>query len=558
MDHHGTVRSNKKEDYTVPSPLKKRARLNFSGKTVSPSVTSDIPKKPGPSVLNCEIPRRSPLSNISNVCNDLFPRRCNIISNMSNVSGVMNNVKHFTSEDLNVGIRTEVPEERTRGATGNYCSKSVPLPVIIRKKEAPRQNKQVKKSFKAKNSGPETVTTADLDRRKGISVDTQAGLKRNLFVESTVADEHADGYKYFEIENSSIDGVDNIEDDFLYDDDSDEYVNLESATLDEDYNNFVHIGIIFTICYIQSAQSSTFFDIEARARDRFRESTIVDLKITLKVCRSESGRENHIGPSDEVAGIMVGDLEETEEVRDIIIEKKMGGFERVTSIHPKLMALHYPILFPNGEDGYHKDIYYCETVENNGKTRRKCSMKDFYSYKLHVRHSEGMTLRLGGRLFQQYLLEDIKKKSFFGTCLGVMYVVEFQKRGLPHEACSAYGLLDDDKEWHEVLTDCAKFGVPQQIRELFVRIIVNCQVADLQKLWMNHWNEMSDDILVIRRKLSRIPDLVLSTEEIQFFVLTEIDKLLRAVGKSLKSYPQMPQPPPSYLEVEVFYNLPVV
>ncbi|KAK1375640.1 hypothetical protein POM88_031833 [Heracleum sosnowskyi] len=539
MDHHGTVRSNKKEDYTVPSPLKKRARLNFSGNTVSPSITSDIPKKPGPYVLNCEIPQRSPLSNISNVCNDLFPRRCNIISNMSKVSSVMNNVKHFTSEDLNVGIRTEVPEERTRGAAGNYCSKSevkpftyedlnVPLPVIIRKK--------------AKNSGPETVTTADLDRRKGISVDTQAGLKRNLFVESTVADEHADSYKYFEIENSSIDRVDNIEDDFLCDDDSDEYVNLDSATFDEDYNNSGHIALDeyvslggplfkcqhcqtfmwkeervnknvtrgkpqFSICckkgqvklppspptpsylwrlyddpkisrhfkkftriynsmfaitssggrvdnsinngcspYVyrlngqnhhvfgslipDDGQTPKFcqlyiYDTENEianrmkwvgaddgetvqagiveglmnmldetnelvqrfrvARDRFRESTIVDLKITLKVCRSESGRENHIGLSHEVAGIMVGDLEETEEGRDIIIEMKMGGFERVTSIHPKLMALHYPILFPNGEDGYHKDIYYCETVENNGKTRCKCSMKDFYSYKLHVR-----------------------------------------------------------------------------------------------------------------------------------------------------------------------------
>ncbi|XP_074374526.1 uncharacterized protein LOC141714930 [Apium graveolens] len=30
------------------------------------------------------------------------------------------------------------------------------------------------------------------------------------------------------------------------------------------------------------------------------------------------------------------------------------------------------------------------------------------------------------------LLDDIKKDSFFGTCIGVMYVVEFQKRGLPH------------------------------------------------------------------------------------------------------------------------------
>lgn len=88
------------------------------------------------------------------------------------------------------------------------------------------------------------------------------------------------------------------------------------------------------------------------------------------------------------------------------------------------------------------------------------------------------------------------------------------------DACSAYGLLDDDKEWHEVLTECAKCGFPQQIRELFVRIIVNCQVGDLHKLWMNHWSEMSDDILFIRRKISKNPDLILSIEEIQWFLLT--------------------------------------
>ncbi|XP_074324655.1 uncharacterized protein LOC141661537 [Apium graveolens] len=32
----------------------------------------------------------------------------------------------------------------------------------------------------------------------------------------------------------------------------------------------------------------------------------------------------------------------------------------------------------------------------------------------------------------QQLVEDVKKKAYFGTCLGVMYVIEFQKRGLPH------------------------------------------------------------------------------------------------------------------------------
>ncbi|XP_074325792.1 uncharacterized protein LOC141663852 [Apium graveolens] len=32
----------------------------------------------------------------------------------------------------------------------------------------------------------------------------------------------------------------------------------------------------------------------------------------------------------------------------------------------------------------------------------------------------------------EQLLDDIRKKKYFGTCIGVMYVVEFQKCGLPH------------------------------------------------------------------------------------------------------------------------------
>lgn len=130
------------------------------------------------------------------------------------------------------------------------------------------------------------------------------------------------------------------------------------------------------------------------ARDRFKNSGIVDLEIILKVCRSQSGRENNIGSSDEVAGIMVGEKEETEESRDIIIQAKGGSFQRVTNVHPKLMVLQYPLLFPTGEDGYHKNIPYAETEANRGKTRHLCSMKDFYTYKLHVRHNEGMAIIL--------------------------------------------------------------------------------------------------------------------------------------------------------------------
>ncbi|XP_074351616.1 uncharacterized protein LOC141690740 [Apium graveolens] len=687
------------------------------------------------------------------------------------------------------------------------------------------------------------------------------------------------------------------------------------------------------------------------ARDRFENEGIRDLEIILKVSRADSGRENHVGTSDEVVGIMVGDVDETDGSRDIIIHSKIKGLKRISDIHPKLMALQYLLLFPHGGDGFHKKIPFGKAEKGSNKQREMISQKEYYSYKFQVRTNEGITPRLGGRLYQQYIvdafstieqarlwwfrtnqttlqsdlytnirdslhrgnydannlgksfilpagfvgsrrymqqnfqdalavcryidhpdifltmttnplwdeiiqmmkhiphcspqnspdviarvfklkldqiIDDIKKKNYFGVCLGVMYVVEFQKRGLPHvhmliwldstskrhlqsnvdkyvsaeipdpkqdpvacaavkshmihgpcgpdypnpicmkqnkycattifdqsgfpiyrrrktnhtvtkgkavlgnewvvpynrdllvkyqchinveiccharslkylfkyclkghdratveirgkqrrndqgenidegedeiqyffdgryicaaeaayrknctfrsnevlqkvaarekekhtqlqaffilnqndinarkylydeipqfyvwndsdciwnlrkkgkqigricythhsagelwylrllltkvrgptsyeclrtvdgkkfssfqEACKEYGLLDDDKEWHEVLEQCATCGFPPQIRQLFIHIMVNCKVSDLKLLWNTHWKQMIDDILLSQRKVTGNPHLQLNDKQLEFYALAEIHKLLKSIGKSLKYF----------------------
>ena len=87
------------------------------------------------------------------------------------------------------------------------------------------------------------------------------------------------------------------------------------------------------------------------------------------------------------------------------------------------------------------------------------------------------------------------------------------------DACKEYGLLDDDKEWHDVLDQCAVGGLPPQIRQLFVHIIVNCKVTDLANLWNNHWKQMVDDILQQRRMLSENRNLQLNDLQLQFYAL---------------------------------------
>ncbi|XP_074373780.1 uncharacterized protein LOC141714143 [Apium graveolens] len=58
------------------------------------------------------------------------------------------------------------------------------------------------------------------------------------------------------------------------------------------------------------------------------------------------------------------------------------------------MALQYPILFPNGEDGYHDKILFQSAPPDSTKGRDFISMKDYYSYQLQVRENEGKSVIL--------------------------------------------------------------------------------------------------------------------------------------------------------------------
>lgn len=54
------------------------------------------------------------------------------------------------------------------------------------------------------------------------------------------------------------------------------------------------------------------------------------------------------------------------------------------------------------------------------------------------------------------------------------------------EACAALGLLKDDSQWHVALSENGVHAMPRQLRQLFVFILANNQVADPLKLWKQH------------------------------------------------------------------------
>lgn len=58
-------------------------------------------------------------------------------------------------------------------------------------------------------------------------------------------------------------------------------------------------------------------------------------------------------------------------------------------------------------------------------------------------------------------------------------------------ACYALGLLDDDKEWIDCLTEAAIWATGNELRHLFVTILIHCQVSDASQLWKSNYTSLS-------------------------------------------------------------------
>ena len=73
--------------------------------------------------------------------------------------------------------------------------------------------------------------------------------------------------------------------------------------------------------------------------------------------RTTDPRRYNIPRATEVAVIMVGDGQEIEPTeRDIVLQLCEGGLQRIPEIHPAYAPLHYVLMFPRGEDGWHPFI----------------------------------------------------------------------------------------------------------------------------------------------------------------------------------------------------------
>lgn len=107
----------------------------------------------------------------------------------------------------------------------------------------------------------------------------------------------------------------------------------------------------------------------------------------------------------EVAIVIVGDEFNS---RDIVLHCRNGDVQRVSETHRSYDALQYPILFWQGEDGYHFNIKQINS-QTNEETNKKVSAMNYYAYRLMIRENVENHILKCRQLFHQYIVDMYAK-----------------------------------------------------------------------------------------------------------------------------------------------------
>ncbi|GKB39296.1 DNA helicase [Tanacetum coccineum] len=115
-------------------------------------------------------------------------------------------------------------------------------------------------------------------------------------------------------------------------------------------------------------------------------------------------------------------------------------------------------------------------------------------------------------------------------------------------ACEALGLIGSDEEWVTALEEEALHASSDQLRKLFVQILMFCDVSHPTQLWQKIWKKMSHDIPRRISRLLQIPRVEENETKMKGGTLFEIEAILNSTSRTLKDF-GLPMPPRKLLHI---------
>jgi len=158
-------------------------------------------------------------------------------------------------------------------------------------------------------------------------------------------------------------------------------------------------------------RSNPLIQLYLTARERYAEISeegsdarlILNPQLRLVVERGADRRRENLPTADEVSMILPEEYGD-QGMRDIVLarrvdEEDVESFTLINPNHALYLPLHYVLLFPNGELGWH----WGRRLAN--KPDKRLTQRSFYRFRLHTRADEPATLFRAQRLFQRFVVD---------------------------------------------------------------------------------------------------------------------------------------------------------
>ncbi|XP_074289035.1 uncharacterized protein LOC141614178 [Silene latifolia] len=110
------------------------------------------------------------------------------------------------------------------------------------------------------------------------------------------------------------------------------------------------------------------------------------------------------------------------------------------------------------------------------------------------------------------------------------------------EACYAYGLIGDDKEYIDAIEEASEWASGFYLRNLFATLLLSGTLSMPSRVWEATWSLLADDILHRQRNILQNRALELIDEELKNYALIDIEASLQLNGSSLARFEGMPLP----------------
>ncbi|KAE8962988.1 hypothetical protein PR001_g29523, partial [Phytophthora rubi] len=139
--------------------------------------------------------------------------------------------------------------------------------------------------------------------------------------------------------------------------------------------------------------------------DRAERKDVVDLVYRLHETKSNP-RTHNLPTVSEVGATLIEDGN-LDSPRDILLWAKDHRLLRLFETNPMYDPLQYPLLLPHGELGWTFTDEYADNIERRSK--REMSLREHVAYRLFQKVDDESALHQGGRLFQQYCVDQRAK-----------------------------------------------------------------------------------------------------------------------------------------------------